>query len=214
MFDTFDLALTLTGTRWIRFRHGKGKSSATHFLPILAARLGNDITISGIGSGAISQDIGIGNRTININAHYALQIDGEPILRDCIISKFRFRDLVSSEPRSSSSDNEERWSSKYLVHLELFIPCHQVDVGYSWKPSITTTCRRNDSIGFTVGNALRDIISVRFISVRFPDGLNNFNFMINLKLKTTARRLQVQVTSDIPSQIATSPHLSHLVMTR
>ena len=206
MFDSFGLALT--GTDWIQFRHGK--SSEARFLPILSAQLRHGIIISWVGSGAISQAIGIGNRTINTYARDALWIDGPKIyiVRDRVTSDFR--DLVSC--KLYCADYAERL--KYLVHLELFIPCHQIDVGYSWKPSITTTCRRNDSIGFTVGNALRDIISVRFISVRFPDGLNNFNFMINLKLKTTARRLQVQVTSDIPSQIATSPHLSHLVMTR
>ena len=66
------------------------------------------------------------------------------------------------------------------------------------KTSITTTCRRNDSIGFTVGNATRDIISIRFISVRFSDGHHQLLLRDQPQVQvTTAHRLQVQVTSDI-----------------
>jgi len=52
LFDSFDL--TLTGTKWIQFRHRK--SSEAYFLTILSVRLGN---------GAISPAVGIGICTIN-----------------------------------------------------------------------------------------------------------------------------------------------------
>ena len=186
LFDTFDLALT--GSDWILFQHGK--SSKAHFLTTLSARFGNGIIISWVGSGAISPVIGIGNRTINNNARCVLRIDGEPkiyILRDRIISEFW--DLVSCE--LCSADYAERWSSKNLQHL--------IYVGCSLKTSITTTsCRRNDSIGLTVGNAMRDISSVRFISVPFLDGHDQLQLHDQLQVQvTTAHRLQVQVTCDI-----------------
>eukprot|EP00573_Skeletonema_grethae_P010792 CAMPEP_0201709916 /NCGR_PEP_ID=MMETSP0578-20130828/58352_1 /ASSEMBLY_ACC=CAM_ASM_000663 /TAXON_ID=267565 /ORGANISM="Skeletonema grethea, Strain CCMP 1804" /LENGTH=912 /DNA_ID=CAMNT_0048198913 /DNA_START=633 /DNA_END=3371 /DNA_ORIENTATION=- len=185
LLDTFDP--DVMGTHWIRFRHGKGKSSTTHLLPTLSAQLGNGIIILWIESCAISSAIGTSICAININARYALRINGEPIVPDRII--LAFRDLVSSELCSGSADAES-WSSKYLLHL--------IYVGCSLKPSITTTSRCNVSIGFTVGNVMRDIISIRFISVRFSDGHDQLQLHDQLQVQvTTAHRLQVQVTCDI-----------------